>query len=487
MENGIRRHPPKSSGSMVWTQKTQYAEKDMSDNHQDKKSAPGSNAELLTKITAQFHKAHQFGDHNAYIYLAKNAALAQAKALVGNDPTKSPLYGMTLAIKDNIEVAGMTHSVGHKSLEHYIPASDADVVAQLKKAGAIINGKTNMHELALGITSNNGAFGPVKNAYNASCFAGGSSGGTATAIALGLADAGIGTDTGGSTRIPAALNGIVGFRPTTGRYSSRGISLLSQTRDTAGPMAANVETVALLDSVMAQEPAVNVNPYPLYKLRLGMPKAYFFDNISPEITDRLEKIISKLQAAGVQWVDVDLSDVAQLSHQSSFTIVLYEARQQLENLLKRAAPQLSFEQFVSQTSSPDVKALLTMLLEDPIADDAYHEAIDTLRPKLQKAYKDCFESHQLDALIFPATPLPAQPILGSDETVYLNGQQVSTFSTFIQNTDPSSNAGIPSLVIPMGLNSGGLPIALQIDGPAGSDQHLLAIGASIENMLKTKL
>jgi Asp-tRNA(Asn)/Glu-tRNA(Gln) amidotransferase A subunit family amidase len=126
-----------------------------------------------------------------------------------------------------------------------------------------------------------------------------------------------------------------------------------------------------------------------------------------------------------------------------------------------------------------------MLLEEPITEDAYHKAINTLRPKLQKAYKDCFESHQVDALIFPATPLPAQPILGSDETVYLNGQQVPTFSTFIQNTDPSSNAGIPSLVIPMGLNSGGLPIALQIDGPAGSDQQLLAIGASIENMLKT--
>jgi Asp-tRNA(Asn)/Glu-tRNA(Gln) amidotransferase A subunit family amidase len=315
----------------------------MSDNHQDKQSAPDSDAKLLAKIAAQSHKAQQFGDHNAYIYLANNEAIAQAKALVGKDPTKSPLYGMTLAIKDNIEVAGMTHSVGHKSLEHYIPASDSDVVAQLKKAGAIINGKTNMHELALGITSNNGAFGSVRNAHNPSCFAGGSSGGTATAIALGLADAGIGTDTGGSTRIPAALNGIVGFRPTTGRYSTRGISLLSQTRDTAGPMAADVETVALLDSVMAQESTVKVNQYPLHKLKLGMPKAYFFDNISPEITDRLEKVISTLQAAGVQWVDVDLSDIAQLSHQSSFTIVLYEARQQLENLLKRAAPQLSFE------------------------------------------------------------------------------------------------------------------------------------------------
>jgi Asp-tRNA(Asn)/Glu-tRNA(Gln) amidotransferase A subunit family amidase len=459
----------------------------MSDNQKDKQSEPHSDTELFAKIGAQSLKAQQFADHNAYIYLAKNDALAQAKDLVCADPTSSlPLYGMTLAIKDNIEVANMTHTVGHKSLEHYIPAADSDVVSQLKKAGAIINGKTNMHELALGITSNNGAFGPVRNAYNQSCFAGGSSGGTATAIALGLADAGIGTDTGGSSRIPAALNGIVGFRPTTGRYSNRGISLLSQTRDTAGPMALDVKTVALLDSVMAQESPVNVNPYPLNTLRLGIPKAYFFDNISPEITERLENVLIKLQEAGVQLVDVDLSDVAQLSHQSSFTIVLYEARQQLENLLKRAAPQLTFEQFVSHTSSPDVKALLTMLLEQPIAADAYRAAIETLRPKLQDAYRNCFESHHVDALIFPATPLAAQPIIGSDETVNLNGQQVPTFPTFIQNADPSSNAGIPSLVIPMGLNSQGLPIALQIDGPEGSDQQLLAIGAGIENMLKAK-
>lgn len=460
----------------------------MSDNQQDKQNEPDSNSELFAKIAAQSHKAHQFADHNAYIYLAENEVIAQTKDLVSTDPAKSlPLYGMTLAIKDNIEVANMPHSVGHKSLKHYIPVADSDVVRHLKNAGAIINGKANMHELALGITSNNGAFGPVRNACNPLCFAGGSSGGTATAIALGLADAGIGTDTGGSSRIPAALNGIVGFRPTTGRYSNTGISLLSQTRDTAGPMAHDVETVALLDSVMAQQPPVNVNPYPLNKLKLGIPKAYFFDNISPEITDRLQQVLIKLQEAGVQLVDVDLSDVAQLSHQSSFTIVLYEARQQLENLLNRAAPRLSFEQFVNDISSPDVKALLTMLIEEPVPEEAYRAAIETLRPNLQNAYRDSFESHQVDALIFPATPLAAQPIIDSDETVNLNGKQVPTFSTFIQNADPSSNAGIPSLVIPMGLNSQYLPIALQIDGPAGSDQHLLAIGASIENMLKTKL
>ena len=202
--------------------------------------------ELLARIEAN-------ADLNAFITVDANGAAARAAELDGlraSGEIVGPLHGVPIVVKDNIHVAGLPNSAGTPGLAEFVPAVDNPVVAALRAAGAIVLGKTNLHELAFGITSDNGAFGAVGNPFDPTTFAGGSSGGTAAAISAGMAPAGLGTDTGGSARIPAALTGIVGFRPSTGRYVSSAVTPISHTRDTIGVMARRVADVVLMDSVI---------------------------------------------------------------------------------------------------------------------------------------------------------------------------------------------------------------------------------------------
>ncbi len=210
---------------------------------------------------------------NAFIWQNEDQVLAAARAADTQRTTtrRGQLHGLPILIKDNIETASAPTTAGTPALRDHRPGSDAPVAAKLFSAGAILLGKTNMHELAVGITSNNAAFGAVHNPYDPALIPGGSSGGNGAAIAARMCAAGLGTDTGGSVRIPAALCGIVGLRPTVGRYAGKGIVPMSHTMDTAGPMARSVEDLALLDSVITGSDAV-VQPVPLRGVRLGVPR-----------------------------------------------------------------------------------------------------------------------------------------------------------------------------------------------------------------------
>src|ERR1700730_2003339 len=257
---------------------------------------------------------------NAFTYLdAGFDPLAAGTLSAGgiSEPTR-PLAGYSLAIKDNIEVAGMPCTCGTPALRTYVPKIDAPAIARLRCAGAQIIGKTNMHELAYGITSNNAAFGPVRNAFDPSCFAGGSSGGTAVAIAAGVVRAGLGTDTGGSSRIPAALNGIVGFRPSSGRYPMGGVARISPTRDAIGPMARDVADVALLDAVLADCAAAQSEMLELRGLRIGLPTRHFQDSLHPDVTAVLHRSVALLRDAGAVIVEAALQGVATLNAALSF-------------------------------------------------------------------------------------------------------------------------------------------------------------------------
>lgn len=441
--------------------------------------------QLHKKVDFQYEQSTKLAVHHAYLYQNIQASHKQINNLSEGDINNQVLYGMTIAVKDNIEVAGMPNTLGNKALASHIPQHDACIITRLKEAGAVINGKANMHELALGVTNINPSFGHALNAYNPEYFAGGSSGGTAVAVALGLADAGIGTDTGGSSRIPAALNGIVGFRPTTGRYPNDGLGLISKTRDTAGPMAKDVATLARLDAVLAGDPSIDSLPsFSPKKLRLGIPRTYFYGNTEPAVLAAVEQVLQALSKAGVTLVEVDICGVEELNQQISFPVVLYEAKQHIQDYIEKALPDTAIEDFAAQICSEDVKNLVDSMFNQPIPERMYQEAINSFRPKLQGLYQDYFDKHRLDAVIFPATPLTAQKITNDNDVVMLNGREEPTFSTYIRNADPASNAGIPGLVIPIGFNPEGLPISLEIDGPAGSDRQVLIIGKLIETIIK---
>ena len=418
---------------------------------------------------------------NAFIHLDPEQVLEAAdRAETGSG---GRLRGLPVPVKDNFDTADMPTTGGTPGLRDHKPARNAPVVQRLIDDGAVVMGKLNMHELAYGITSNNGAFGPARNPYDPDRIPGGSSGGSGAAVGARMAPVAMGSDTGGSVRIPAALCGAAGLRPTTGRYSQAGIVPISNTRDTAGPLARSVEDLALFDSVLCGVPDT-LPAISLKSVRIGVPRGHFYESLHPETAHVAEEALAALAAAGAVLVEADMPDVPRLDEAAGFPIALYETVVELNRYLAEHGLPLDFAGLANAAASPDVAGLLQSLLteEGAIPEAVYREALDVTRPALQAAYADWFASNDVLAAIFPTTPLPAAPI-GHDETVELNGEQVPTFPTFIRNSAPSSLAGIPGVTLPAGLSADGLPVGMELDGPAGSDRVLLSLSAAVEAIL----
>lgn len=419
---------------------------------------------------------------NAFITLDGKALLNAARSADQKRAQRDelgPLHGLPIAVKDNIDTASMPTSGGTPALRDNVPPRDAPVVHRLFEAGALLAGKTNMHELAFGITNNNAAFGPARNPYDPRMIPGGSSGGTAVALAARLAPLGLGSDTGGSVRIPAALCGIAGMRPTIGRYPASGVVPISATRDTPGPMARDIADLALLDGVSTGA-AQRIKPLDLRDVRLGVPKPYFYDDLDPELVQAMDRSLATLADLGAVLVEVALPHVAELDHPASFTIVFYEALRGLARYLEQSSVTVGVEDVVDEIASPDVAEVFRVMRnEGKVSDADYRKAVEQQRPRLQEAYRRYFLENRVLAMVFPTTPLPARPI-GEDDTVMLNGKRVPTFSTYIRNCDPGSVAGVPGVSLPIGLTKAGLPLGLEIDGPWGSDRILLQLAYALE-------
>lgn len=423
---------------------------------------------------------------NAFITLDPAAVRDAARAADAHRAAGGelgPLHGLPIPVKDSVNTAGIETTVGTRALRGWIPARDATTIARLKAAGAIVLGKTNIHELSFGWTSSNLEFGAVRNPYDPSRIPGGSSGGTAAAVAARMAPLGIAEDTQGSIRVPAALCGITGFRPTTGRYPTDGTAPITPLFDQIGPHARNVADLALFDAVVSGETEL-IEPATLAGLRIGIDRDFFFAGIDAEVSALTERALARLAASGAVIVEAPVPGLDGVVP-VAMAIQVHDVVPALERYLSDSGAPVDFERMFAGVSADVADVFAQMALRDApsaIAEDVYAAARDVARPALQRAMAGWFAGHRIDAMLLPATMAPATPV-GDQGDLDIGGNAVPFVTAIARNISPASTLGLPALVLPCGLTAGGLPVAIELDGPAGSDRRLLAIGMAVEALL----
>ncbi|MEX3763038.1 amidase family protein [Paraburkholderia phenoliruptrix] len=442
--------------------------------------------DLVRAVMLRYEK---FVGFNAFICANFEAALEEAKEFIKRplaDAGAKRLFGIPIAVKDNLHVAGLPNTAGTASLAQFIPQQDCWVVKRLRGEGALLVGKTNMHELSLGVTSQNARFGDVRNALDEKRLAGGSSGGSAVAVALGLAYGAIGTDTAGSIRIPAALNSIVGLRPTIGRYARDGVTPVCPTRDTPGPMGRTVSDVAWLDNAImdSERPLDDIGAD---QIRLGVVRDYFFDGVDAQISAMTSEALRRLRSAGVQVVELSMPGLNDLNDMVGTAIGFGEFWKSMTCYLRDNRIDVSCAELARAVASDDVRCLIDNFIqpgaEHEIAADVYADAVRIHRPALRQMFANVFSSNGLDGIVFPTTLAAAGELSRTDGLVELDNWQISANYAYLRNTLPASNAGLPGLTVPMGFTSQGQAVGLEIDGPDDSDRRLLAVGCVIESII----
>jgi aspartyl-tRNA(Asn)/glutamyl-tRNA(Gln) amidotransferase subunit A len=416
---------------------------------------------------------------NSYITVTSDLALAQAKKaeteLLSRKANRDRglLHGVPISLKDNIYTEDVRTTAGSRILSKFIPAQDATVVSQLKEAGAVFLGKTNMHEFAYGVTSNNPHYGPVHNPWDLSRISGGSSGGSAAAVAAGLCYGSIGTDTGGSIRIPAGLCGIAGLKPTLGRVSVDGVIPLSPHLDCVGPLARTVQDAALLLEPILErvkgEPsfrALEKSFAKSDKFTLGIPKEFFLDVVSPDVHGVFDEAIRilKKQGAGLKEISLPLlNETEDAGNQIAWGEATHY-HQQAGWFPSRATDY-----------GDDVRSRLEMGTK--VSATVYLSALE-LREKFIQQFHLALEDACVDAVAVPTTPIVA-PLIGQ-EAIRVGDKDHSTRALMLRANRPANLAGVPAITVPCGFTPAGLPVGLQFIGAATNEHLLLRIAHVFE-------
>ena len=420
------------------------------------------------------------GDLNAFITVLDGPARARAKELdseFAQGKYRGPLHGVPVAVKDLFHMKGVRTTAGSKLFEDLVSSFDSTVVEKLEAAGAVIVGKTNLHELAYGVTSNNPHFGPVHNPHNLDCVPGGSSGGSGAAVAAGIVPMGMGTDTGGSIRIPATFCGTVGLKPTFGLVSKFGCMPLGLSLDHMGPLTMTVrDTAVTMDAIAGHDPrdpntsARAVESYgpsdnpSLAGVRIGWPVNFYFDSLDGEVRKSVENARALAESLGASVTDVRVPDIAALNTISR-VILMSEASAVLERYLGDRSK-----------FGADVLALLDQGRLLPATD--YVNA-QRARRVMQEEFRQLFEV--VDCIFTPASPIPAPRI--DQKSVMVDGVEEDVRLAATRFVRGINALGLPALSLPCGHSGTGLPIGLQIVGRAFEEKFLLQVGAALETAL----
>ena len=417
---------------------------------------------------------------NAYITVTADLALAQAKEAEAElfaprgrktHRDRGPLHGIPISLKDNIYTKDIGTTAGSKILKDFIPQHDAAVWTKLKEAGGILLGKTNLHEFAYGVTTNNPHFGPTRNPWDLARIPGGSSGGSAAAVAAGLCYASIGTDTGGSIRIPAALCGIVGFKPGIGRVDIEGVVPLSRTLDFVGPLARSVDDIAIVCEALfvrleKEQPGyLRKTPERLKSLKLGVPKDVALDAISADVSAEFGEAIRLLQKQGTIIKEVSiplLNEVEQSGNQIAWAEATHYHQQQ--------------GWFPAQSVNYGADVLSRLEMGAKISATSYLQALDTRSKFCQQLLGATIGV--VDALLVPTTPITA-PLIG-EETTNVKGEDHPTRALLLRWNRPANLAPVPAISLPNGFSNAGLPVGIQLIGMSPREPLLLRIAAAFE-------
>ena len=414
---------------------------------------------------------------NAFITVASESALAEARGAereLFRGRRRGALHGMPVALKDNIWTRNLRTTMGSTILREFVPSEDATVVRRLRRAGAIVLGKTNLHEFAYGVTSENPHYGAVRNPWKPERIAGGSSGGSAAAVAAGLCVAAIGSDTGGSIRIPSALCGVVGLKPTFGRVSVYGVFPLAASFDHVGPIARSAADAAMvlecIGGLDASDPTTVARSEKNFRaaknrrrLRLGRPQEYFWDKMDAAVRRILERALADLASSGAEVVDIALPNF-RAGVEAANLIAAVEATR----LHERAGyyPERANEY------GADVRGRLEQGGKTSAID--YLDAQESMRQARQEVDATL---DRVDAIVIPTAPMEAPPM--GAERVRVGDVEMPLRNALVDRNRLANFTGLPAISVPCGLTPAGLPVALQFVGRRFEEAALIAIAGRL--------
>lgn len=449
--------------------------------HQSIRKGEISPLDLVNEALKQI--AEKNPDHHAFITVAEKEAIESAKQLeqeLLNGKVRGPLHGIPIGIKDLIYTKGIKTTMGSKIYEHFIPSFDATVIEKLKQAGAIIIGKTNTHEFAYGPTGDRSYFGACRNPYNLDKMSGGSSSGSAVAVAANMVLASIGTDTGGSIRIPASACGVVGMKPTFGQVSKEGSFPLAYTLDHLGPITTTVKDNALLLNIIAGH-----DPKDAYSIKMSGNKDYakligkdvknatigiatnvFFTDIDQEIKEAIDKSVDLFKQLQTNIKEVTIPGIEEIAEAQAVTI-------------KSEASAVHADSLQEYEGKIDEEVFERLVASKEVTGYEYVQA-QTKRNKLITDLNHIFD--EVDVLLVPTLPILPPDI--NQREVTINNTTVTTQHALLKLTAPFNYTGNPSLSIPCGMSKSGLPIGLQLIGRHHDEERLYQLGDALEAEIK---
>lgn len=434
------------------------------------------------------------GKLNCFITLDEEGAIQKAKALDREGQvTDQPLYGLPMGIKDNMSTKGVKTTCASRILANFVPVYDATAVEKLHEAQAVMVGKLNMDEFAMGSSNENSAFGPVRNPWNTDHVPGGSSGGSAAAVASGEVVFALGSDTGGSIRQPAAFCGVVGLKPTYGLVSRFGLVAYASSLDQIGPITRTVEDAAYVLQVIAGHDSkdstsanVDIPDYAaalngeIKGLKIAVPKEFIGEGVHPEVREKVLEALKVLEGLGARWEEVSLPHLEYVipayyiiasseasSNLARYDGVRYGVRAEAANLLEL------YQKTRSEGFGAEVKRRI-MLGTYSLSSgyyDAYYKKAQQVRTLIKQDFENIFASY--DVIVGPTTP----------NTAWKIGEKLDDpLTMYVEDilTCPVNLAGVPAISVPCGLDSKGLPVGLQIIGPAFQEARILQVAHAFE-------